>query len=212
MPHGQREPVLAGHPASLWDQLDILGYQGSWKTAHFPVMKKNVFRWQSCSFPSTSCYFLYWSVEYDPSCAVNALTWVMSGMTIRKKIIAVRLKWIAGRLKARWGAVSEGFNETIWVISVLFTLFHMLLPFVLSAMFFIRKYKDMLQWQIAQLFFSFFFPPLKFELNREIDFCFVLIFVLGKALTHNTQKATQAVSHKASTWCSCFWRDDSCFL
>lgn len=146
---------------------------------------------------------LLWSVEYAKWMFWHEL-WVEWPYSQNNLCIA----GIAERLKAHWRTDFLDFNKKIWVISALV----FALTFCLECSSLLGNTKTCFS---DKLLYSLFFP-LKFELNRErereIDFCFVLIFVLGKALTHNTRKATQAVSHKASTWCSCFWRDDSCFL
>lgn len=69
------EAGFAARSASLRDQADVLGYRGSWESSHFPLMKKNVLCWQSWSFPSISCFILYWSVEHEAN--VRWIFWLV---------------------------------------------------------------------------------------------------------------------------------------
>ncbi len=206
VPHGQRGPGYAAHPASLWDQPDILGYQGSWETAHFPVMIKNVLELSKLIV----LFFILVSGVWPLMWMFWHELWV-EWIDHKAKIIPVsRRDWkLVEELLLRVLIKLHASFQCSLVCSICFCL----LSWAQCSL--SGNTKTCFSDKLLDSFSFFFFLPWSLnwtERVREIDFCFVLIFVLGKALTHNTQKAMQAVSHKGSTWCSCFWRDDSCFL
>ncbi len=175
VPHGQRGPGYAAHPASLWDQPDILGYQGSWETAHFPVMIKNVLELSKLIvlffILVSGVWTLMWMFWHE--------LWV-EWIDHKAKIIPVSLrdwKLIEERLLRVLIKLHASFQCSL-VCSICFCL----LSWVQCSL--SGNTKTCFSDKLLDSF-SFFFPPLKFELNREGErdwFLFCSHFCSGQSI------------------------------